>query len=41
MFANAKEKYSMFIKLYNSKKGGSSDDQFIEEELTKIKKILS
>ena len=41
MFANAKEKYGTFIKLYNSKKGKSSDDQFIEEELTKIKKILS
>ena len=41
MFANAKEKYGTFIKLYNSKKGNSSDDQFIEEELTKIKKILS
>ena len=41
MYANAKEKFNVFLKLYNSKKGNSPDDQFIEEELPRIKKILS
>ena len=40
MLANAKEKLIKFEKIYSSKKGQYMEDNFIEEDLPKIKKIL-
>ena len=40
MFANAKEKLMKFEKIYSTKKGQYMEDNFIEEDLPKIKKLL-
>ena len=40
MFANAKEKLMKFEKIFSAKKGQYMEDNFIEEDLPKIKKLL-
>jgi hypothetical protein len=40
MLDNAKEKFMKFEKIYSSKKGQYMEDNIIEEDLLKIKKLL-